>query len=127
MNKIVDLFQKIDDIELQKAVNEIKEDNDTGIIRDGVVRKYAKLSADITGNNISTELFMTEINILRQAAFRWVPVSYDLMTDIKNGTHKQFVYNTELTRVDCRCGHPAVWWKTGFLCGTITAYPCKYN
>jgi len=46
---------------------------------------------------------------------------------IRSGKHKQFVYDTEKERVKCRCGHVAVWWETGFLCGTITAYPCRFN
>lgn len=50
-----------------------------------------------------------------------------LLTDIKNGNHIQFILNTEKEKVECRCGHAAIWWKTGYLCGTITAYPCKYN
>lgn len=46
--------------------------------------------------------------------------------EIKNGTHKQFELIDGV--VKCKCGyrHPAIWWKTGYICGTITAYPCKY-
>lgn len=51
----------------------------------------------------------------------------ELAEEIKSGKHKQFVFDTEVELVYCRCGHRAIWWKTGYLCGTITAYPCKYN
>lgn len=50
-----------------------------------------------------------------------------LLAEVKAGTHKQFIFNSEKERVECRCGHVAIWWKTGYLCGTITAYPCKFN
>ncbi len=50
-----------------------------------------------------------------------------LLAEVKAGTHLQFVLNTDKNRVECRCGHVAIWWKTGYLCGTITAYPCRFN
>lgn len=50
-----------------------------------------------------------------------------LLAEVKAGTHKQFIFNSEKERVECRCGHVAIWWETGYLCGTITAYPCKFN
>lgn len=55
------------------------------------------------------------------------PAIQELANQIKNGQHPQFIYSSEKSRVECKCGHVAVWWKTGFVCGTITAYPCKYN
>lgn len=48
-----------------------------------------------------------------------------LLETIKNGTHPQFLLNED--KVECKCGHVAIWVRTGYLCGTITAYPCKYN
>ena len=50
-----------------------------------------------------------------------------IISEIKNGNHNQFVYNGKNEQVRCKCGHAAIWWETGFLCGTITAYPCKFN
>ncbi len=50
-----------------------------------------------------------------------------LLAEVKSGTHPQFVLDTDKNRVECRCGHVAIWWKTGYLCGTITAYPCRFN
>lgn len=50
-----------------------------------------------------------------------------LAKEIRSGLHKQFVFNKEFERVECRCGANAVWWKTGFLCSTFTAYGCKFS
>ena len=51
----------------------------------------------------------------------------EYLKSIKNGTDKQFLYNEEKEKVECKCGHNAVWLGAAFLCGTITARPCKYN
>ena len=48
-----------------------------------------------------------------------------LLETLKKGTHPQFLLNKDI--VECKRGHVAVWFRTGYLCGTITAYPCKYN
>jgi len=50
-----------------------------------------------------------------------------LFSEIKDGSHKQFILNTAIEKVECRCGHRAIWWRTGYLCGTITANPCSFN
>lgn len=73
MNKITEIFQQISSEELQRAIVEIKISDSTGIIEsDSVVRKYANIVSGITGNPISTELFLTQSQLLKQAAFRWV-------------------------------------------------------
>lgn len=51
----------------------------------------------------------------------------ELLKQIKDGNHKQFILNNQKENVECRCGYNAIWYRTGYLCGTITAYPCKYN
>lgn len=72
MNKIVELFENISDEDLKKAVLELKESDKTGYIKEGgYVRKYAKLTGDITNSFTTTDFFMTTVNLLKQAAFRW--------------------------------------------------------
>lgn len=72
-NPIVKLFENISEEELKKAILEIKKDNLTGIIHEGgIVRKYAKLIGNITDEPISANLMMSQINLLKEAAFRWV-------------------------------------------------------
>ena len=72
MNKVLEVFEQISSEELRRAIAEIKTAESTGIIEEGIVRKYANIVSGITGNPISTELFMTQMNLLRQAAFRWI-------------------------------------------------------
>jgi hypothetical protein len=73
MNKIQQLFSDISDEELRLAINEIKESEETGFVKEGgLVRKYATLTGEITGGLTTTDFYMVMINLLKQAAFRWV-------------------------------------------------------
>lgn len=47
--------------------------------------------------------------------------------EIKSGKHKKFFLDTNRKQVSCRCGERAVFINGGYICSTITAYPCKYN
>ncbi len=72
MNPITKLFSDISDEELKAAIIEIKQSDITGYVADnGYVRKYAKLTGEITGGFTTTDFYMTTINFLKQAAFRW--------------------------------------------------------
>lgn len=51
----------------------------------------------------------------------------ELCAQIKEGKHPQFIYNTAKQKVTCRCGHDAIRIRTGYICATITAYPCRFN
>jgi len=65
-------FESISDEELLKAIEEIKENNELGIIKNGgIVRKYAKIFSTITLQSFSKCLFSTETSLLREAANRW--------------------------------------------------------
>jgi hypothetical protein len=60
-----------------------------------------------------------------------IDIKAKLLNSIKAGTHKQFIYNNVSKDADknvrCRCGCAAIWWRDGYICGSITARPCKYN
>jgi hypothetical protein len=72
MNTVTKIFQDIPDDELKLAVLEIAKSDTTGIMEsDSIVRKYAKITTEVTNNSTSTDLFMVQINLLKQAAFRW--------------------------------------------------------
>lgn len=72
-NPITQMFNNISDEEIRQGIKEIREDSETGIICEGVVRKYAAKMAEITSNdNVGMHLMAAEINILRQGAYRWL-------------------------------------------------------
>lgn len=51
----------------------------------------------------------------------------ELFHQIKQNKHPQFIYNNKKQKVICRCQQEAIWLRNGYLCPTITAYPCEYN
>lgn len=73
-NKITKLYSDLTDEQLREAILEMKEDEKMGLIRtDGWVRKLTKQVCDITNEtNISTHLFLTQNNLLRDAAYRFI-------------------------------------------------------
>lgn len=72
MNKIKELFKSMTDDELKSAVEELKRSEDTGLVGD-TIREWARKSGEITGGFTTTDFFMTQVNILKEAAFRWCP------------------------------------------------------
>jgi hypothetical protein len=76
MNKVKELFDGISDEELRLSIAEIKEGQVTGWIKEGgVVRKYAKLSGEITGGFTTTDFLMSQVSLLTVAAFRWADIN----------------------------------------------------
>ena len=39
----------------------------------------------------------------------------------------QFSLDETEGKMKCKCGSVAVFWKTGYICSSITAYPCEYS
>jgi hypothetical protein len=73
MNKLRELFDNISDEELTSAIEEIRSSELDGVIKEnGVVRKYAKLSGEITGGFTNTDFFMVQVALLKQAAYRTI-------------------------------------------------------
>lgn len=72
-NPLITLFKNISDEDLKRAVKEMREAEETGIIQtDSIVRKYARLSGEITGGTTTTDFYMIQINLLKEAAYRWL-------------------------------------------------------
>lgn len=79
-----------------------------------------------SNNTIPSEIiqFMLKSSLAALKDVEKTETKEEIVFQIKNGTHKQFELMGD--EVKCKCGHSAVWLRNGFVCGTITAYPCKY-
>ena len=73
-NKITEIYTNLTNEELREAILEMKEDERTGLIRtDGWVRRLTKQVCETIGDNsVSTHLFLTQSNLFREAAYRFV-------------------------------------------------------
>lgn len=79
INEVTKVFTGMSDLELAKAIREMKEDSPKGIIReDGVVRQKCKAVHDIVGGSTYEHLMMTQFSILQEAAYRYTPKEQDL-------------------------------------------------
>lgn len=70
MNKIVEYYKNLSDQDLIKAIEEIIESEDKGIIGD-LVRYHAKNITEIIGNSSSMDLFSAQISLLKEGAYRF--------------------------------------------------------
>lgn len=71
-NKIKELYKSITEEDLAKAVDELIEAGETGVIPNGIVREYVKKTCDAVGENVqSVHLFTTTVGLTQEAAFRW--------------------------------------------------------
>jgi len=116
MNKIKDIYKSISSAELKQAILELEEDGVKGVYRtEGILRKYAKMFAEITGNPLSTDLFMTEIGLYKEAAHRWA-----------NGVHhniEPYVFRYS----DGSCKERCNYINSGAMIGSITCRNCSHN
>jgi hypothetical protein len=73
-NKVTEIYTNLTDEQLREAILEMKEDEKMGLIRsDGWVRRLTKQICETIGDtNFSTHLFMTQNNLFREAAYRFV-------------------------------------------------------
>ena len=73
MNPIKQLFSDLSDEELILTINEIKESDVTGVFPDNSnVRALCQESANITNMDVSSNLLMVQLNILKEGAYRWL-------------------------------------------------------
>lgn len=72
MNQVTKIFADLTDDQLREAVNEIREDEPLGIIRNGgYVRELSRQYGVITGESSTIHITMTQISIWREAAYRF--------------------------------------------------------
>ncbi len=72
-NELTKIFSNLSDAQIREAVIEMKEDEESGIIRsEGWVSRLTKQVHEITDQPVSTLLFLTQTNLFREAAFRFV-------------------------------------------------------
>ena len=71
-NVITQYFENISDSDLKSAIIEIRYSDDSGYIGD-IVRGHAKKISELT-NNVQTtlDLTMAQINLMKQASYRWI-------------------------------------------------------
>lgn len=72
MNQVTKLFTDLTDDQLREAVNQIREDEPLGIIREGgYVRQLSRQYGVITGESSTMHLTMVQYAIFREAAYRF--------------------------------------------------------
>jgi hypothetical protein len=78
-NAVTQIFDNLTDAELSLAILEMREDSETGIIREnGMLRKTAKAVHEIVGGTVYEHMMMTQFSILQEAAYRFTPHPWDL-------------------------------------------------
>ena len=84
-NKVTKVFSDMTDEELVLVIDEMREDDPLGIIREnGIVRSKCKMVHDIVGVGGSTyeHLTMVQVSILREAAYRFTPTMDELTHNV---------------------------------------------
>lgn len=72
MNQVTKLFTDLTDDQLREAVNQIREDEPLGIIREGgYVRELSRQWGVLTGESSAIHLTMVQYSIFREAAYRF--------------------------------------------------------
>jgi hypothetical protein len=73
MNPITELYKNLHDVELKIMVEEIKESEKTGTFGDdSEIRQLCRKTSEITGMDVSSNLLMVQMGVLKESAFRWL-------------------------------------------------------
>lgn len=73
MNPIKQLFSDLTNVELEVLVKEIRESEKTGIFEnDSEIRNLCRKISKITQIDVSSNLLMVQLGVLKEAAFRWL-------------------------------------------------------
>lgn len=83
VNEVTKIFSDMTDEELVLVIDEMREDDPLGIIREnGIVRSKCKMVHDIVGGNTYEYLTMVQVSILREAAHRFTPTMDELTHNV---------------------------------------------
>jgi oligoribonuclease (3'-5' exoribonuclease) len=83
LNEVTKIFSDMTDEELVLVIDEMREDDPLGIIREnGIVRSKCKMVHDIVGGNTYEHLMMVQVSILREAAYRFTPTMDELTHNV---------------------------------------------
>ena len=83
VNEVTKIFSDMTDEELVLVIDEMREDDPLGIIREnGIVRSKCKMVHDIVGGNTYEHLMMVQVSILREAAHRFTPTMDELTHNV---------------------------------------------
>ena len=73
MNQVQEIFTGLTDHELEVIIHEIKRAETTGVFGDqSSIRELCRRVAVTTGMDVSSNLLMVQIGVLKEAAYRWV-------------------------------------------------------
>ena len=73
MNSIKTLYSSLSDEKVKIAVEEIKHAEATGVFGDdSIIRNLCRATAKITNMDVSSNLLMVQIGVLKEAAYRWI-------------------------------------------------------
>ena len=85
MNPIQNLYTDLLDDELLILIDELAISEETGSFpMDAKIRDLCKKTAQITGMDISSNLMMVQIGVLKESAFRWKAMQESIKNHIKN-------------------------------------------
>lgn len=75
MNPIAELYKNLNDTELTIIIREIRESEKTGVFQEeSQIRNLCRKTSEITGMDISSNLLMVQMGVLKEAAFRWLNI-----------------------------------------------------
>ena len=73
MNTIKQLYLDLSNTELTLLIREIRESEVTGVFPDNsLIRDLCRKSANITGMDVSSNLLMVQIGVLKEGSYRWL-------------------------------------------------------
>lgn len=72
MNPILQIFTQLTDEELYSAINDIDKAEKSGAYEDdSIIRNLATKVAEINQQDVSMNLFITQVSVLREVSKRW--------------------------------------------------------